>query len=89
VVTNDISSLPNKSSLVVAWCTNNNGTILPSGSPLCPSADPEAPTYTLGVLSVTYTYQPMIPLWSFPALHVYSTLPTTTIHRQTTVRMLN
>ena len=85
LVTNDISSLPNKSSLVVKWCTNNNGTV--AGTTTC-SADPEAPSYTLGVIDVTYTYQPMIPLWSFPGLKVNATIPNTTIHRKTVMRIL-
>jgi Flp pilus assembly protein TadG len=88
LVTADVSSLPNRGSLVVHWCTNNNGTILPSGSTLCPSADVEAPNYTLGVVDVTYTYQPMIALWTFPG-NIHATMPPTTIHRQTIMRVLN
>lgn len=36
LIANDISSLPNASSLVVKWCTNNNGTISGSYS-TCPA----------------------------------------------------
>jgi Flp pilus assembly protein TadG len=83
LVTNDVFSLLNKASLVVAACTNNTtsagcGTL----------ADPEAPAYTLAAVDVTYTYKPLIPLFSFPDLGIGATLPSGTIHRKAVMRML-
>jgi Flp pilus assembly protein TadG len=84
LVTNDISSLMNRSSLVVAICTNN--TTAANG---CTTLfDPEAPAYTLATVDVTYTYKPFIPLFSFPKLGISATLPSSTIHRKAVVRML-
>jgi hypothetical protein len=39
-------------------------------------------------VDVTYTYQPLISLWSFPGLGIQATIPSTTIHRQAVMRML-
>jgi Flp pilus assembly protein TadG len=84
LVTNDMTSLLNRSSLVVAICTNN--TTAATG---CTSLiDPEAPTYTLATVDVTYTYKPFIPLFSFPHLGISATLPATAIHRKAVMRML-
>ena len=84
LVTNDVSSLLNRSSLAVAICTN--ATTAANG---CTTLfDPEAPAYTLATVDVTYTYQPFIPLFSFPKLGISATLPATTIHRKAVVRML-
>ncbi len=84
LVTNDVTSLLNRSSLVVATCTNNT-----TSANSCTSlSDPEAPSYTLAAVDVTYTYQPFIPLFSFPALGISATLPSTTIHRKSVMRML-
>ena len=84
LVTNDVSSLLNRSSLVVAICTN--ATAAANG---CTTLfDPEAPAYTLATVDVTYTYKPFIPLFSFPKLGISATLPATTIHRKAVVRML-
>lgn len=84
LVTNDLTSLMNRSSLVVATCTNNT-TAANSCTTL---VDPEAPTYTLATVDVTYTYNPYIPLFSFPKLGISATLPSTTIHRKAVVRLL-
>src|SRR5579863_9030701 len=83
LVANDIFSLLNKSSLVVATCTNSAATAA-CGT----SADPEAPTFTLATVDVTYTYKPLIPLFPFPGLGVGATLPSGTIHRKAVMRML-
>ena len=84
VVTSDVTSLLNRSSIVVAICTNNT-----TGSTGCTTlADPEAPTYTLATVDVTYTYKPFIPLFSFPGLGIRATLPATAIHRKAVMRML-
>jgi Flp pilus assembly protein TadG len=84
LVTNDVTSLLNRTSIAVAICTNN--TTAANG---CTAFfDPEAPSYTLATVDVTYTYNPMIPLFSFPKLGIRATLPTTTIHRKAVMRML-
>ena len=84
LVTNDVSSLLNRSSLVVAICTN--ATTAANG---CTTLfDPEAPAYTLATVDVTYTYKPFIPLFSFPRLGISATLPSSTIHRKAVMRML-
>jgi len=84
LVTNDVASLLNRASIVVAICTNN--TSVANG---CTTLiDPEAPTYTLATVDVTYTYKPFIPLFSFPQLNISATLPQSTIHRKAVMRML-
>jgi Flp pilus assembly protein TadG len=89
LVTNDISSLLARSSLVVRACTNNNGTITCSGSGTSvPPADPEPSAYVSATVDVTYTYQPLIPLWDFSQLNIHLTLPASTIHRRGMMRVL-
>jgi Flp pilus assembly protein TadG len=90
VVTVDISALINRASLQVRACTNNNGTVTCSGTGGggSPPSDPEPLFYVLAAVDVTYTYQPLIPVWSFPRLGIYLTLPSSTIHRSGTMRML-
>jgi Flp pilus assembly protein TadG len=84
LVTNDVTSLLNRSSVVVATCTNS--TVSANG---CTTfSDPEAPSYTLATVDVTYTYRPFIPLFSFPGMGIAATLPSTTIHRKAVMRML-
>jgi Flp pilus assembly protein TadG len=84
LVTNDVISLLNRSSIVVAICTNN--TTAANG---CTAfSDPEAPFYTLATVDVTYTYNPLIRLFSFPKLGISATLPTTSLHRKAVMRML-
>ncbi len=84
LITNDVTSLLNRSSLVVTVCTNQ--TTAPTGCTAL--SDPEAPTYTLATVDVTYTYLPYIPLFSFPRLGISATLPARTIHRKAVMRML-
>jgi hypothetical protein len=89
LVTNDISSLMNRASLVVRVCTNNNGTITCTGSgSQTPPADPEPSLYVLGSVDVTYTFQPFFSAWNFNGLGIHLTLPVTTIHRRAVMRML-
>lgn len=89
LVTNDISSLLNRSSLVVRVCTNNNGTISCSGGGTSsPPADPEPSFYVLGSVDATYTYRPFISMWSFSRLGIYLTLPSSTIHQRSVMRMM-
>ena len=89
LITSDISSLLNRASLAVRVCKNNNGVQACSGpGAYTPPADPEPAKYVLVSVDVTYTYQPLLPLWDFPALGIHATLPATTIHRQASMRML-
>jgi Flp pilus assembly protein TadG len=89
LITSDVSSLLNRASLAVRVCKNNNGVHTCSGpGAYTPPADPEPTKYVLVSVDVTYTYQPLLPLWDFPALGIHATLPTTTIHRQASMRML-
>ncbi len=89
LVTNDMLSLPNRGSLQVRVCKNNNATVTctGTGSGTTP-ADPEPTLYVLTAVDVTYTYQPFIPLWAFPRLNIRATLPPTTIHRKAVMRMM-
>ena len=86
LVTNDVTSLLNRSSVVVKICTNANGTMTPAACTTL--ADPESPLYTLATVDVTYTYEPFIPLFSFPGMHISATLPSSAIHRKAVMRML-
>ncbi len=89
LVTSDISSLLNRSSLTVRECKNNNGTVTCTGSgSSTPPADPEPLTYISTSVDVTYTYNPRIALWTFSGLGIYATLPPTTIHRRAVMRMM-
>jgi Flp pilus assembly protein TadG len=89
LITSDISSLLNRTSLAVRVCKNNNGVIACSGpGAYLPPADPEPTQYVLVSVDVTYTYRPLLPLWDFPALGIHATLPTATIHRQASMRVL-
>lgn len=84
LVTNDVTSLSNRSSIVVAVCTNSTN----AANACTALADPEAPAYTLATVDVTYTYLPFIGLFSFPGLGIRATLPASTIHRKAVMRML-
>jgi len=84
LVTNDVTSLLNRSSVVVAICTNNTT----SATGCTTFSDPEAPAYTLAAVDVTYNYSPFFPLFSFPGLKISATLPSGTIHRKAVMRML-
>jgi len=94
VVSTDISSLLNRSSLAVRLCTRNGSTVActtsGTGTFSNPVADAraEAPSFVMAWVDIGYTYQPVIPLFQFPGLGIHATLPTTTIHRQTVMRML-
>jgi len=86
LIKTDIASLPNNPSLSVSVCQNDGGVTRPTGS--CVSiADPET-NYVLTVIDVTYTYKPFIPLFSFPNLNIYATIPPTTIHRRAVMRSI-
>ena len=89
LITSDISSLLNRASLAVRVCKNNNSVVTCSGPGAYTSpADPEPTKYVLASVDVTYTYKPLIPLWSFGGLGIHATLPASTIHRQASMRIL-
>ena len=89
LITTEIASLPNNPSLSVNVCKNNNGTITTvSGTCSSIASDPEPTNYVVTSIDVTYTYQPLIPLYSFPNLNIYATLPATSIHRRAVMRSL-
>ena len=86
LIKTDMAALPNNPSISVSVC-QSGGTTTPTGA--CTSlADPEAASYVLTSIDVTYTYQPFIPLFSFPNLHINATLPPTTIHRRAVMRVM-
>jgi Flp pilus assembly protein TadG len=103
LVHDDLASLVNGSGATVRVCTNNNGVfdltsgqIDASGNPV-PCAvgntdgfvDPEAGSYVVATVDVSYTWQPLIPLWEFPRLKIHATLPgNLTIHRTAVMRMI-
>jgi Flp pilus assembly protein TadG len=89
LITSDISSLLNRASLAVRVCKNNNSVVTCSGpGPYLPATDPEATKFVLASVDVTYTYTPVVPLWDFGGLGIHATLPSTVIHRQASMRML-
>jgi Flp pilus assembly protein TadG len=103
LVRDDLGSLVNGSGATVRVCTNNNGTfdltsgqVDASGNPVaCASgntdgfSDPEPGSYVLATVDVSYTWQPLIPLWDFPRLGIHATLPgNLTIHRTGVMRMI-
>jgi Flp pilus assembly protein TadG len=86
VVNADLSSLPYAGNATVSVCSNNGGsasypeTCLPPTDPATGTtfADPQPGTSVLGTVQVQYRYCPFIPSWNFPALGIYSTLPSCT-----------
>ncbi|MCU1248004.1 MAG: hypothetical protein JWQ49_1033 [Edaphobacter sp.] len=95
LITSDIASLPNNPSLSVNVCqstfdpaTSKIAVIVLSGTCSSIPSDPEPVTYVLTSIDVTYTYKPLIPLFSFPNLHINATLPNTTIHRRAVMRSI-
>lgn len=89
LVAQDLSSLPNASSLVLNICQNYNGTISTvKGTCTSVPADPEPASYVLTTVDVTYTYIPFIAAFQFPSLSVYGTLPPTIVHRRALMRVM-
>jgi Flp pilus assembly protein TadG len=89
VVTKDVSSLINKASLVVVSCSNNNGT---TDCGFTPPSDPEAASYLLGVVDVTYTYKPLIPVFNFGKIGIsVGFFPTAgiSVHRRVAMRVMS
>jgi Flp pilus assembly protein TadG len=98
MVQTETSSLPNwtTSNPTITACQRYNGaTTLLNSTSACPVGvttlpdDPEGLAYTLLAVDVTYTYSPFIPLFQFPSLGIYATIPPTPIHRRAVMRVLN
>jgi Flp pilus assembly protein TadG len=90
IITTDISSLPNNPSLVVNVCQNQNGTITAlTGTCSSIPADPEPTNYLLTSVDVTYTYKPFIPAqFQFKNMNIYVSIPPTTVHRRSVMRVM-
>jgi Flp pilus assembly protein TadG len=103
LVHDDLASLVNGAGATVRVCTNNNGVfdltsgqVDAAGNPVPCAAgntdgfvDPEAGSYVVATVDVSYTWQPLIPLWEFPRLKIHATLPgNLTIHRTAVMRMI-
>jgi Flp pilus assembly protein TadG len=89
LITTEIASLPNNPSLSVNICQRNGATVTAlSGTCSSIPTDPEAASYVLTSIDVTYTYVPFIPLFSFPNMNIYATIPPTTIHRRAVMRTM-
>jgi hypothetical protein len=88
LVATDISSLLNRSSLIVRVCTNRNTVVTCSGpGSSVPPDDPEPLTYLSAIVDVRYTYQPFIPAFDFTSLAIHATLPGATIHSRGVMRV--
>jgi Flp pilus assembly protein TadG len=90
LITADTSSLRSAPSVCVnqnATASATSGSCSFSISSIPP--DPEGPPYVSLAVDVRYTYSPFIPLFRFPGLGIYATLPPTVIQRRTLMRMLN
>ena len=57
----------------------------PGSTAYTPAADPEAPSFVLQRVDITYTVQPPIPLSFFK----YSLLPSLSFHRQVSMRVMD
>ncbi len=96
VYNNVTNTLPSSSTTPVQVCTAANGRSDTTFLAICsyfgtgsvtytPDVDPEAPTFTLNRVDITYTVQPLIPGQAFGI----TLLPTLTFHRQVSMRALN
>jgi Flp pilus assembly protein TadG len=89
VIQHDMQGLPNLASLSINVCQNKNGTVTTlAGTCTSVPADPEASVYTLTTVDVTYTYAPFIPVFSFPNLGIYLTIPPTTVYQRAEMRQI-
>jgi hypothetical protein len=100
LVQSDITSLRNRANLVVRSCQEKivsgspvvTCTTTGSGSFTNPVADDSAEGvstwYVRSWVDVKCNYVPLIPLYRFPGLGIYLTLPPTTLHRQAVMRMI-
>jgi Flp pilus assembly protein TadG len=91
LISDDMSSLVNPSSMTVSICKNNNGLVTAlwgDCSSSAPPVDPQAPSYVLTTVDVNYTYAPLVPLFDFPGLGIHATMPPRTIHRRAVMRAI-
>ena len=89
VVTKDVSSLLNKASVVITACNNNNGA---TDCGFVPPNDPEAASYSVGVVDVSYTYKPLIPLFNFGRLGIsvgFFPAAGVQVHRRAVMRVMS
>jgi Flp pilus assembly protein TadG len=96
---NDVLSLIDNANVQVTTCTDNQSggtdvyktTVVAASAGGCTTGgfvDPRPASYVIATVDVTYTYQPIIPVWNFPRLGIHATLPPTTIHRKAVMRMI-
>ena len=89
VVTSNVTSLLNNSSVTVQVCSNFNGTNSCSPSQTyTPKADSENTRYRSYTVDVAYTYTPFFPAFTIPILNIPLTIPPNTIHQQAVMRSM-
>ena len=91
LIATDLGSLPNYSStnpsVIVCW--NQNGTSINIvGTCSSPSADNEASTFIAISVDLTFTYSPMIPVFTFSKEGIGLPLIPSTIHRRIVMRYI-
>ena len=91
LVTTEMSSLPNSSSVTWEVCSNSNGTTTcqgpPGGTPFTPDADPQASQYTLYSAKVGYTFTSLFPPVTLPLGYTVAGLPGS-VSRQVSMRSM-
>jgi Flp pilus assembly protein TadG len=91
LITNDIYSLLGGTSPTVNVCKNDNGTVTAlRGSCSSMPTDPEASSYVLYTVDVTYSYTPFIRVFNFSGLGIHMVpflSSAVTIHRRAVMRM--
>lgn len=91
-VLGDINSLPNHATATITVYTRNNTVVQKLSGTTSPALatfnDPQPTTSVVGQVKVSYSYSPLIPFWDFPGLGIHLTLPTLTINRTATTRLV-
>lgn len=91
LVTSEVSSLPNKTSVTWGVCSNANGATSCEGPATAFAADPDPvqPTH-YGVYSakVWYTFQPLFPALTLPLGYTVAGFPPGSVSRQATMRSM-
>lgn len=91
LVTGEVSSLPNKTSVTWAICSNANGTTSCEGPATAFATDPDPvqPTqYRVYSAKVWYTFQPLFPALTLPLGYTVAGFPPGSISRGTTMRSM-
>ena len=85
LVTSDVTTLPNRGSISTTVCYQTG-----TNSPTCSISGlitaPDAGSYALSAVTVSYTYQPFLSAFNIPSAGVYLTLPPSTISQQIVMR---